>query len=132
MEKGINHKVNAFVAGAAPPAAMIEGMSNLGFSITHVYGLTEVYGPASVCAKQESWKSLPVGEQARLNARQGVRYHLQTGTTVLDPETMQEVPRDGETIGEVMFRGNLTMKGYLKILKLHKKLLKVDGFTLGI
>lgn len=114
MKIGINHQVEAMVAGAAPPAAMIEGMAHLGFKITHVYGLTEVYGPASVCAKQESWESLSLGEQARLNARQGVRYNLQNGTDVLDPVTMLPVARDGETIGEVMFRGNITMKGYLK------------------
>jgi fatty-acyl-CoA synthase len=102
------------VAGAAPPAAMIEGMERLGFEITHVYGLTEVYGPAAVCAKHEAWDALDIGERARLNARQGVRYHLQDAVTVLDPETMAPVPRDGETMGEIMFRGNITMKGYLK------------------
>lgn len=131
MKKGITHKVEAFVAGAAPPAAMIEGMSKLGFDITHVYGLTEVYGPASVCAKQESWETLPVGEQAKLNARQGVRYHLQSGTTVMDPETMKPVPADGETIGEVMFRGNITMKGYLKNPKATKEAFQGGWFHTG-
>ncbi len=114
MKAGIEHRVNAMVAGAAPPAAMIEGMERLGFDITHVYGLTEVYGPASVCVKHESWNVLDIGERARLNARQGVRYHLQQAVTVMDPETMQPVPADGETMGEIMFRGNITMKGYLK------------------
>ncbi|OWT56249.1 acyl-CoA synthetase [Candidimonas nitroreducens] len=114
MKAGITHKVHAMVAGAAPPAAMIEGMEQLGFELTHVYGLTEVYGPASVCAQHEDWAALDVGERARLNARQGVRYHLQDAISVLDPETMQPVPADGETMGEIMFRGNITMKGYLK------------------
>jgi fatty-acyl-CoA synthase len=111
---GIDHKVSALVAAAPPPAAMIEGVSRIGFDITHVYGLTETYGPAAVCAKHPEWRALPLDEQVRLNARQGVRYHLQEGLAVLDPETMLPVPPDGETIGEIMFRGNITMKGYLK------------------
>lgn len=106
--------VKAMVAGAAPPASLIEGMEKLGFELTHVYGLTEVYGPATVCAKHADWDSVDIGERARLNARQGVRYHLQEGAQVMNPETMQPVPRDGETMGEIMFRGNITMKGYLK------------------
>ncbi|HJV87665.1 MAG TPA: acyl-CoA synthetase [Noviherbaspirillum sp.] len=114
MKAGIEHRVNAMVAGAAPPASMIEGMERLGFDITHVYGLTEVYGPAAVCVKHETWNALDIGERARLNARQGVRYHLQQAVTVMDPDTMQPVPADGETMGEIMFRGNITMKGYLK------------------
>ncbi|MFO0725171.1 MAG: acyl-CoA synthetase [Myxococcota bacterium] len=114
LRAGITHKVHAMVAGAAPPAAMIEAMEEIGFELVHVYGLTEVYGPAAVCEKHESWEALPIGERARLNARQGVRYHLQEAVTVLDPATMKPVPADGETIGEVMFRGNITMKGYLK------------------
>lgn len=114
LREGIDHPVNAMVAGAAPPAAMIEGMQKMGFDITHVYGLTEVYGPAAVCAKQEDWGHLPLGEQARLNARQGMRYHLQAGMSVLDPSTLKPVPADGTTLGEIMFRGNIAMKGYLK------------------
>ena len=114
MKKGIRHKVSCLVAGAAPPAAIIEGMEKMGFSITHVYGLTEVYGPAAICAKHEEWSTLPLPEQARLNGRQGVSYPVQEAVTVLDPETMQPVPADGETMGEIMFRGNITMKGYLK------------------
>lgn len=131
FKKGIKHKVQAFVAGAAPPAAMLEGMAKMGFDITHVYGLTEVYGPASVCAKQESWEKLSIGEQAKLNARQGVRYHLQTGASVINPETMLAVPSDGETIGEVMFRGNLTMKGYLKNPKATKEAFQGGWFHTG-
>ena len=111
---GITQKVRGLVAGAAPPAAMIEGMAKIGFDITHVYGLTEVYGPAAVAAKRERWAGESLSEQARLNGRQGVRYVLQEGMAVLDPETMTEVPADGNTMGEIMFRGNIVMKGYLK------------------
>ncbi len=114
LRAGIGHKVSALVAAAPPPASMIEGMEKIGFDITHVYGLTETYGPASVCAKHPEWNDLPLDERTRLNGRQGVRYHLQEGVTVMDPDTMAEVPRDGETMGEIMFRGNITMKGYLK------------------
>ena len=114
MKVGLPAGVKAMVAGAAPPASMIEGMEQMGFDLTHVYGLTEVYGPATVCAKHEDWQQLPIGERARLNARQGVRYHLEREVAVLDPETMQAVPHDGETMGEIMFKGNIAMKGYLK------------------
>jgi fatty-acyl-CoA synthase len=114
MKEGIPAGVKAMVAGAAPPASMIEGMEQMGFDLTHVYGLTEVYGPATVCAKHESWNDLDIGERARLNARQGVRYHLERDVRVLNPETMQPVPQDGETMGEIMFKGNIAMKGYLK------------------
>lgn len=111
---GIGHKVRGMVAGAAPPAAMIEGMAKLGFDITHVYGLTEVYGPAAVAVKREGWAGETLSEQTRLNGRQGVRYALQEGMTVLDAERMAPVPADGQTMGEIMFRGNIVMKGYLK------------------
>jgi fatty-acyl-CoA synthase len=114
LKKGIGHKVRGMVAAAAPPAAMIEGMERMGFDLTHVYGLTEVYGPATVCAKHEEWDALDIGERTRLNARQGVRYLMEEGLAVMDPETMTPVPADGETMGEIMFRGNITMKGYLK------------------
>ena len=114
MKAGVPAGVKAMVAGAAPPASMIEGMEQMGFDLTHVYGLTEVYGPATVCAKHEDWNDLDIGERARLNARQGVRYHLERDVRVLDPGTMEPVPRDGETMGEIMFRGNIAMKGYLK------------------
>ena len=114
MKVGVPAGVKAMVAGAAPPASMIEGMEKMGFDLTHVYGLTEVYGPATVCAKHEAWEQLDIGERARLNARQGVRYHLQRDVRVLDPETLQPVPWDGETMGEIMFKGNIAMKGYLK------------------
>ena len=111
---GISHKVRGMVAGAAPPAAMIEGMAQLGFDITHVYGLTEVYGPAAVAVKRESWAHESLSEQTRLNGRQGVRYMLQEGMTVLDAEAMTPMPDDGQALGEIMFRGNIVMKGYLK------------------
>jgi fatty-acyl-CoA synthase len=111
---GIRQQVRGMVAGAAPPAAMIEGMARIGFDITHVYGLTEVYGPASVAVKRPAWADADLSEQTRLNGRQGVRYMLQEGMTVLDPQTMQETPADGQTMGEIMFRGNIVMKGYLK------------------
>jgi fatty-acyl-CoA synthase len=112
--QGIAHKVSALVGGAAPSTAMVEGMARIGIDLTHIYGLTEVYGPCSVCAKHEEWRELDVSAQAERNGRQGVRVLLQEGMTVMDPETMREVPRDGQTIGEIMFRGNCTMKGYLK------------------
>ncbi|MEI6027405.1 MAG: acyl-CoA synthetase [Betaproteobacteria bacterium] len=106
--------VRGMVAGAAPPAAMIEGMAKIGFDITHVYGLTEVYGPAAVAVKRASWAAGSLSEQTRLNGRQGVRYALQEGMTVLDAESMALTPADGQTMGEIMFRGNIVMKGYLK------------------
>ena len=114
LRAGIDHKVRAMVAGAAPPAAMIEGMARIGFDITHVYGLTEVYGPASVAVRQPEWETQSLSEQTRLNGRQGVRYALEEGMTVMHPETMREVPADGQTMGEIMFRGNIVMSGYLK------------------
>jgi fatty-acyl-CoA synthase len=114
LKQGLPRGVKCMVAGAAPPASMIEGMESLGFDLTHVYGLTEVYGPATVCAKHDAWERLPIGERARLNARQGVRYHLEADVRVLDAATLQPVPQDGETMGEIMFKGNIAMKGYLK------------------
>jgi len=114
MRAGIGQKVRAMVAGAAPPASMIEGMARIGFEITHVYGLTEVYGPASVAVKRPAWDEESLSEQTRLNGRQGVRYALEEGMTVMDPKEMREVPADGQTMGEIMFRGNIVMNGYLK------------------
>ncbi len=114
VRRDISHTVKGMVAGAAPPASMIEGMAKLGFDITHVYGLTEVYGPASVSVKRSSWQHETLSEQTRLNGRQGVRYPMQEGMTVKHPKTLDEVASDGETMGEIMFRGNVVMKGYLK------------------
>jgi len=114
IKQGLPTGIKAMVAGASPPASMIEGMEKMGFDLTHTYGLTEVYGPASVCVKHPHWNELDIKERAELNSRQGVRYHLQTDLQVLDPQTMAPVAHDGQSMGEIMFRGNITMKGYLK------------------
>ena len=114
LRKTLDHEVHAFIAAAPPPASVIEGMEQLGVDLTHVYGLTEVYGPATVCAKHEAWADLDLAERAHKNGRQGVRYLLQDMMTVIDPESGVEVPADGETVGEIAFRGNITMKGYFK------------------
>ncbi|MGH8715499.1 MAG: acyl-CoA synthetase, partial [Burkholderiales bacterium] len=131
FKAGINHAVSGLVAAAAPPAAMIEGMERLGFNITHVYGLTETYGPASVCSKHPEWEQLNISERVERNGRQGVRYTMQEGMTVMDPETMQPVPWDGQTMGEIMFRGNITMKGYLKNPKASSEAFKGGWFHSG-
>jgi fatty-acyl-CoA synthase len=112
--EGITHRVSTMVAGAAPAPTVIAKMKEIGFELTHVYGLTETYGPAAVCATQNEWDTLDDSTRAEMNARQGVRYHLQAAVTVLDPDTLEPVPNDGETLGEIMFRGNICMKGYLK------------------
>ena len=114
LRAGLDHRIAGQIAGAAPPIAIIEGAEEIGIELTHVYGLTETYGPASVCAKHAGWSAMPVEQRAERNGRQGVRVPMQEALTVLDPETMAPVPWDGETMGEIMFRGNITMKGYLK------------------
>ncbi len=116
-KQGITHRVSGLVAAAAPPAAVIEGMQRMGFDLTQVYGLTETYGPAAVCAKHAAWDTLDIGARTERNGRQGVRYTCAEGMTVMDPQSMTGVPWDGATMGEVMFRGNITMKGYLKNAK---------------
>ena len=131
LKVGVPAGVKGLIAGAAPPASIIEGMEKLGFDLTHVYGLTEVYGPAAVCVKQDEWNDLDIGERARLNARQGVRYHMQQAITVLNPETMEPVPADGETMGEIMFKGNIAMKGYLKNEKATKEAFEGGWFHSG-
>ncbi|SNT09486.1 fatty-acyl-CoA synthase [Tardiphaga sp. OK246] len=123
--------VQGSIAGAPPPMAVLSGAEKIGIKLTHVYGLTEVYGPASVCAEQPGWDVLPADERANLKRRQGVPYHLQEAVTVIDPETMLEVPHDGETIGEVMFRGNIVMKGYLKNEKATKEAFEGGWFHTG-
>jgi fatty-acyl-CoA synthase len=130
-KKSSARPVVGLIAGAAPPVAVLEGAENIGIRLTHVYGLTEVYGPASVCAEQPGWDELPADQRAQLKRRQGVSYPLQEGVTVIDPETMREVPRDGETIGEVMFRGNIVMKGYLKNEKATKEAFTGGWFHTG-
>jgi len=107
-------RIQMMTAGAAPPAAVLERMDNLGFDITHTYGLTEVYGPVTVCDWHAEWDDRPVKEQAALKARQGVKYQVQEDFFVADPDTLVPIPADGETMGELMFRGNVVMKGYLK------------------
>ncbi|RKQ70690.1 acyl-CoA synthetase [Oceanibaculum indicum] len=107
-------QVEMMTAAAPPPASIIQGMEALGIKVTHVYGLTEVYGPVVVCAWQPDWDSLPVEEQARIKARQGVNYPVLEGLMVADPETLAPVPADAQTMGEVFMRGNVVMKGYLK------------------
>jgi len=110
----IDHPVHTMVAGAAPPAKVIGAVEEMGIKVTHVYGLTETYGPVTVCAWHGDWDQLPLDERASIKARQGVRYPTLEGVMVADPQTMQAVPRDGETIGEIFMRGNTVMKGYLK------------------
>ena len=107
-------EIKMMTAAAPPPASVIAGMEAMGISITHVYGLTEVYGPAVVCAEKPAWRELSREDRARQKARQGVAYELEEDVLVLDPNTGQPVPWDGETLGEIAFRGNIVMKGYLK------------------
>ena len=106
-------RVNAMTGGAAPPAAVLQKMAAIGIDMTHLYGLTECYGPCSVCAWQETWDELDAEQQAALQARQGVGYPTLESLDVIDPDTMQPVPRDGATLGEIMLQGNTVMKGYL-------------------
>ena len=114
LKRSLDRRIEMMTAGAPPPAAVIEGMEALGFHITHVYGLTEVYGPAVVCAWHDEWDDLPAAERARLKARQGVTYPVLEELTVADPVTLASVAPDGATMGEVVMRGNIVMKGYLK------------------
>jgi fatty-acyl-CoA synthase len=113
VKRRFAHPVEVATGGAAPPSAVIEAMESMGFRVTHLYGLTESYGPATLCAWQDAWDGLELGARSRLMARQGVRYPTLEGMQVADPDTHAPVPRDGETLGEVMLRGNTVMKGYL-------------------
>jgi fatty-acyl-CoA synthase len=113
-KKPLPHVVEFFTAAAPPPEAVLAGMKAAGFNVTHLYGLTETYGPAAVNDWHEEWNALDLPAQAAKKARQGVRYQQLEALDVIDPDTMQPVPRDGETIGEIMFRGNVVMKGYLR------------------
>jgi fatty-acyl-CoA synthase len=121
LKQGIDREINVMTAAAAPPPAILEAMDKLNFNVTHAYGLTEVYGPAVVCSWHEDWDRRPASERAQLKARQGVRYPMLEELLVADPETLEPVPHDGETIGEVMFRGNIVMKGYLKNPEANRK-----------
>ena len=112
--RDLDHTVEVMTAAAPPPSSVIEAMEAMGFLITHVYGLTESYGPAVSCAWQGQWDELPASEQATIKARQGVAYTVLEGLMVADAETLEPCPADGETMGEVMMRGNVVMKGYLK------------------
>ena len=114
VKRAFGHKVEVATGGAAPPSAVIEAMERLGFRVTHLYGLTESYGPATVCVEQAGWTSLPLEQRAALMARQGVRYPTMAECMVAEPESLAPVPADGETLGEIMLRGNTLMKGYLK------------------
>ncbi len=108
------HRIDVVTGGAAPPSIVIEQMERMGFSVTHGYGLTETYGPTTLCAWQDEWDALPIEERAAKMARQGVAMPTQHEVRVLDPATLQDVPADGRTIGEIAIRGNTVMKGYLK------------------
>ena len=125
------HRIKGMVAGAPPPAAVLNNMAQNGFEITHVYGLTETYGPATLCDWDPDWNAKPLDEQAEIKAAQGVGYHVTEDLSVLNPETMEPVPMDGKTLGEVMFRGNNTMKGYLKNPSANEKAFKQGWFHSG-
>ena len=131
LKVGIKKGIKAMTAGAAPPAAVIAGMENMGFEVTHVYGLTETYGPCVVCAPQDGWAALSIKDRAELLARQGVRAPLQDQLMVADPETLEPVPKDGKTMGEIFMRGNLVMKGYLKNPKTTQESFKGGWFHSG-
>lgn len=114
MWAGVPSGLKGYIAGAAPPASTIEAMERHGVELTHVYGLTEVYGPATICVKQPEWADLSQRERALRNGRQGLRFQVEDAVRVVDPVTMEPLPNDGATMGEIVFRGNITMKGYLK------------------
>lgn len=114
IKSGIYHEVKVMTAGAPPPASVIQGMEDMGIRVTHTYGLTETYGPSVVCAWNDDWNNESDEKKARLKSRQGVKAPMLEGLMVADPETLEPVPQDGETVGEIFMRGNLVMKGYLK------------------
>ncbi len=114
LKAGIHHRVKVMTAGAAPPAAVIEGMEQMNFEVTHTYGLTETYGPSVVCAWHDEWDQRPLAERAALKSRQGVRYPMLEELMVAHPQSLEPTPKDGATLGEIFMRGNVVMKGYLK------------------
>jgi fatty-acyl-CoA synthase len=130
-KRPLPHVVRFFTAAAPPPAAVLKAMGEAGFEVTHLYGLTEVYGPAVVNDWKAEWDALDAEAQAHLKARQGVRYHALEALDVMDPDTMRPIPADGETMGEVMFRGNVVMKGYLKNKAATEKALASGWFHSG-
>ncbi|MBB3189925.1 acyl-CoA synthetase [Halomonas cerina] len=131
QKRDFDHPVKVTTAGAAPPASVIAGVETLGIEVTHVYGLTEVYGPVTVCAWHEAWDELSVEARAKLKARQGVRYHMLEALCIADPETLAPVPKDGQTIGEILMRGNNVMKGYLKNPEATEQALKGGWYHTG-
>ncbi|MBO6521783.1 MAG: acyl-CoA synthetase [Rhodospirillales bacterium] len=114
VKRSFDHTIEVATGGAAPPSTVISRMESMGFNVTHMYGLTETYGPSTICVFQDDWADMPLEEKAAKMARQGVRTPGQFHQTVRDPETMELVPEDGETIGEIMFQSNTVMRGYLK------------------
>jgi fatty-acyl-CoA synthase len=131
LKLGLQKGIRVMTAGAAPPAAVMFAMENMGFDVTHAYGLTETYGPATICAWHKDWDGKSLPDRAALKARQGVPYLVLAGLTVMNPETMEETPADGQTMGEVMFRGNVVMKGYLKNPKATEEALRGGWFHSG-
>ena len=131
QKRTFEQTVNIMTAAAPPPAAVLEKMERAGFRVTHVYGLTETYGPATICAWKREWSELPAEQQAQWKSRQGVPYHVLEDLTVMDPDTMTRVPADGQTLGEVMFRGNIVMKGYLKNTKASEEAFRGGWFHSG-
>ena len=126
-----DHDVNIMTAAAPPPASTLARMQEQGFNVSHTYGLTETYGPAVICAWKDEWNAEPIEKQAYLKARQGVKYHMLEDLCIMDPETMTPIPADGETMGEVMFKGNNVMKGYLKNPKTSTESLSHGWFHSG-
>ena len=126
-----NHSCKVMTAAAPPPAAVLQSMQEIGFEVTHVYGLTEVYGPCVVCAWDPEWNNLSLEKQADIKSRQGVAYIVQEGIRVVNQKDFSDVPKDGETIGEVLLRGNITMKGYLKNIKATEEAFSGGWFHTG-
>ena len=131
QKRVFDHPVKVTTAGAAPPASVIAGVEKLGIEVTHVYGLTEVYGPVTVCAWHAAWDELPLESRAKLKSRQGVRYHMLEALCVADPVTLEPVAKDGQTIGEILMRGNNVMKGYLKNAEATEKALEGGWYHTG-
>ncbi|WP_170452990.1 acyl-CoA synthetase [Ruegeria arenilitoris] len=129
--KDFDHEIKVMTAGAPPPAAVIAAMEGMGIEVTHVYGLTETYGPSVVCAWKDEWNDKPAEERAALKVRQGVKYVALSGLMVADPETLEPVPADGETMGEIFMQGNIVMKGYLKNPEATQKAFRGGWFASG-